>query len=50
MIIVKIVTVNINEEDIDKINKLVGDDAPYPSRSELMRSAVREFLLQEFKK
>ncbi len=45
----KIVTVNIPESFIDAIEKLVGEDGLYPSRSELIRCAVREFLLKELK-
>ena len=43
----KIVTVNIPESYIDAIAKLVGEDGLYPSRSELIRVAVREFLIRE---
>ncbi len=43
----KIVTVNVPEEYIGSIEKLVGDQGLYPSRSELIRVAVREFLLKE---
>lgn len=43
----KIVTVNVQIEDIEAIKKLVGEDGIYPSRSELIRVAVREFLLKE---
>ncbi len=43
----KIVTVNIPESYIDSIEKLVGEHGLYPSRSELIRVAVREFLLKE---
>lgn len=47
----KIVTVNIPEAYLDVIKKLVcNDDNPdglYPSRSELIRCAVREFLIKE---
>ena len=32
---------------LDSIEKLVGEDGLYPSRSELIRVAVREFLLKE---
>jgi Arc/MetJ-type ribon-helix-helix transcriptional regulator len=45
----KIVTVNIPESYLDSIKKLVGEDGLYPSRSELIRVAVREFLLRELK-
>jgi len=43
----KIVTVNVPESYIDAIQKLVGQNGIYPSRSELIRVAVREFLLRE---
>ncbi|MFX0006459.1 MAG: ribbon-helix-helix domain-containing protein [Promethearchaeota archaeon] len=45
----KIVTVNIPESYLDSIEKLVGEDGLYPSRSELIRVAVRDFLLRELK-
>lgn len=45
----KIVTVNVPESYIDAIKKLVGEDGLYPSRSELIRCAVREFLLKELR-
>ncbi len=45
----KIVTVNIPESFIDIIKKLVGEHGLYPSRSELIRVAVREFLIKELK-
>lgn len=45
----KIVTVNVPESYIDAIRKLVGEDGLYPSRSELIRCAVREFLIKELK-
>ena len=43
----KIVTVNVPESFIGSIAKLVGDNGLYPSRSELIRVAVREFLIKE---
>jgi len=43
----KIVTVNIQESYLDAIAKLVGEGGLYPSRSELIRVAVREFLIKE---
>ena len=43
----KIVTVNVPEAYIDAINELIGEQGLYPSRSELIRVAVREFLLRE---
>ena len=45
----KIVTVNIPESYLDSIKKLVGQNGLYPSRSELIRVAVRDFLLRELK-
>ena len=45
----KIVTVNVPETYIDAINRLIGEDGLYPSRSELIRCAVRDFLLKELK-
>ena len=45
----KIVTINVPETYIDAIKKLVGRDGLYPSRSELIRVAVRDFLLKELK-
>lgn len=45
----KIVTVNVPEAYIEAINKLIGDGGLYPSRSELIRCAVREFLLKELR-
>jgi Arc/MetJ-type ribon-helix-helix transcriptional regulator len=43
----KIVTVNIQESYLEAISKLVGKDGLYPSRSELIRVACRDFLLKE---
>jgi len=45
----KIVTVNVPESYIEAIKKLVGEGGLYPSRSELIRVAVREFLLKELR-
>lgn len=45
----KIVTVNVPESYIDAIGKLIGENGLYPSRSELIRVAVREFLLKELR-
>ena len=45
----KIVTVNIPESYLDSIEKLVGENGLYPSRSELIRVAVRDFLLRELR-
>ncbi|TFF93400.1 MAG: ribbon-helix-helix protein, CopG family [Promethearchaeota archaeon] len=43
----KIVTVNVPESYLDAIEKLTGNKGLYPSRSELIRCAVRDFLLKE---
>jgi len=45
----KIVTVNVPESYIGAINKLIGENGLYPSRSELIRCAVRDFLIKELK-
>jgi len=45
----KIVTVNIPITYLEAIERLVGENGLYPSRSELIRVAVREFLLKELK-
>ena len=45
----KIVTVNVPESYVDAINKLIGQEGLYPSRSELIRCAVRDFLIKELK-
>lgn len=45
----KIVTVNVPESYIDAIEKLIGENGLFPSRSELIRCAVREFLIKELK-
>lgn len=46
---IKIVTVNIPESYIEAIEKLIGNDGLFPSRSELVRVAIRQFLLKELK-
>ena len=43
----KIVTVNVPDSYIDAIKKLVGENGLYPSRSEAIRCAVRDFLIKE---
>jgi Arc/MetJ-type ribon-helix-helix transcriptional regulator len=45
----KIITVNLPVNYINTIKGLVGDDGLYPSRSELIRVAVRDFLIKELK-
>jgi len=45
----KIVTINVPESYITSMKKLVGEHGLYPSRSELIRVAVREFLIKELK-
>ena len=41
---------NITEDMLDDINKLIGENGLWPSRSELVRNATRDFLLKEYKK
>lgn len=43
----KICTVNIPESYIEAMRKLTGENGLYPSRSELIRCAVRQFLIRE---
>lgn len=43
----KIVTANVSEEHLKIIEKLIGEKGLYPSRSELIRVALREFLIKE---
>jgi Arc/MetJ-type ribon-helix-helix transcriptional regulator len=45
----KIVTVNVPESYLESIERLIGENGLYPSRSELIRCAVREFLIKELK-
>ncbi|MBY8986075.1 MAG: ribbon-helix-helix protein, CopG family [Candidatus Lokiarchaeota archaeon] len=45
----KIVTVNIPESYLESIERLIGENGLYPSRSELIRCAVREFLIKELR-
>jgi hypothetical protein len=44
---VKIITVNLPVTYLKAIDNLVGDKSLYPSRSELIRVAVRDFLIRE---
>ena len=46
----KIVTVNVPESYLESVKKLIGEGGLYPSRSELIRCAVREFLIKELKR
>jgi Arc/MetJ-type ribon-helix-helix transcriptional regulator len=43
----KIITVNLPETYLNFIEQLLNGPASFPSRSELIRVAVREFLLKE---
>ncbi len=45
----KIVTVNVPESYLESIKRLIGENGLYPSRSELIRCAVRDFLIKELK-
>ncbi len=46
----KIVTVNIPESYLESIERLIGENGLYPSRSELIRVAVHEFLIKELRR
>lgn len=46
----KIITANIEKIKIREINKFCGKDLLYHSRSEFVRIAVRDLLIQEFSK
>ena len=43
----RIITVNLPQSFLSAIDKLTGSQGLYPSRSELIRVAVRDFLLNE---
>jgi len=43
----RIVTVNLPVSYLNAIETLTGNDGLYPSRSELIRVAVRNFLIRE---
>lgn len=46
----KVVTVNVPVSYIEAMAKLTGEGGLYPSRSELIRMAVKEFLLKEIRR
>ena len=43
----RIITVNLPVTYLKAINGLIGEKGLYPSRSELIRVAIREFLIRE---
>ncbi len=43
----RIITVNLPPEFLDRMKSLTGEAGIYPSRSELIRVAVREYLIKE---
>ena len=43
----RILTVNLPVSYLNAIAKLTGEDGLFPSRSELIRVAIREFLINE---
>ena len=43
----RIITVNLPLSYVRAIEKLTGKNGMYPSRSELIRVAVREFIIKE---
>lgn len=42
----KIITINVPESYVKQMDSMIGEDEIYPSRSELVRVAVREFLIR----
>jgi len=44
---IRIITVNLPVSFLEAIEALVGQEGLYPSRSELIRVAVRDFLIRE---
>ena len=46
----KIVTANVPKSQLYRINRLIGEHGLYLSRSELVRIALRDFLLKELKR
>ena len=44
----RIITINIPETYVAALAMLVGDTENYSSRSELVRAAVRQFLMQNY--
>ena len=45
----QVLTVNLRPDQIESINALVGKEGSFPSRSELIRIAVREYLQEQLK-
>lgn len=45
----KVITVNIPVAWVQKIKGLIGDSGLYPSRCELIRVALRDFLIKEMR-
>lgn len=45
----KILSINIPESYVNAIEKLIGENGIYPSRSELVRVAVREFIISRLR-
>ncbi len=46
----QIITVNIPKSYVEKMAELTGQEALFPSRSELIRVAIREYLALQIKK
>ena len=49
MVEIRIISVSVPDSYIEDIKKLVKEKDLYPSRSELIRCAVRKFLIKEMK-
>jgi len=43
----KVITVNLPQTYIKEIDSMIGENSLYPSRSELIRVAVRDFLISQ---
>ncbi len=46
----KIITVNLPSSFIDEMEAMTGNESLYPSRSELIRVAVRDYLVKTIKR
>lgn len=45
----KIITASIPQDHINKVDKLINENVLYSSRSELIRCAVKEFLVKSLR-
>lgn len=47
MLKIKICTINVPDKFVEDMEQLTGEDGLFPSRSELIRAAVHDFLLKK---